>query len=84
MDTTMAEASSSSSTTTAYLDVRPPLSRHKTAEYLAVEDRYAHIDRILDRRGPWTDEVFVGGQEVRSAVSNRQRRMRLLKLHPTD
>lgn len=28
------------------------------------ETRYADIDRVLDNRGPWTDEAFVGGQQV--------------------
>lgn len=32
--------------------------------YLADEGRYAHIDKVLDRRGPWTDESFVGGKTV--------------------
>lgn len=30
------------------------------------ESRYADIDMVLDRRGPWTDEAFVGGQQVRT------------------
>ncbi|WVQ86114.1 hypothetical protein IAT38_008282 [Cryptococcus sp. DSM 104549] len=29
--------------------------------YLADESRFADVDKILDRRGPWTDEQFVGG-----------------------
>lgn len=32
--------------------------------YLADNDRYAHIDKVLDRKGPWTDEAFVGGDPV--------------------
>lgn len=28
------------------------------------ESRYADIDTVLDRRGPWTAEEFVGGQQV--------------------
>lgn len=34
------------------------------------ESKYNAIDRILDRRGPWTAEEFVGGQLV-SVVSRR-------------
>ena len=30
------------------------------------ESRYADIDTVLDRRGPWTAEEFVGGQQVSS------------------
>ena len=33
-------------------------------EYKRDESRYAHIDRILDRKGPWTADEFQGGQTV--------------------
>ena len=36
----------------------------KVAAYLKDETRYAAIDKVLDRRGPWTAEEFVGGAEV--------------------
>lgn len=64
MDSVMAEGSSSTMALERLAPRPPPLGRHKTAEYLAVQDRYAHVDRVLDRRGPWTDEAFVGGQEA--------------------
>ena len=28
------------------------------------ESKYVDIDRILDRKGPWTEDHFVGGQQV--------------------
>jgi hypothetical protein len=32
--------------------------------YLGDASRYQTIDYLLDRRGPWTDEQFVGGSSV--------------------
>lgn len=40
----------------------------KVAAYLEDETRYEAIDRVLDRRGPWTAEEFVGGLEVSPGV----------------
>ena len=37
--------------------------------YLANEDRYGDIDKVLDRRGPWTDEEFQAGQAVGGRMS---------------
>jgi len=34
------------------------------------ESRYADIDMVLDRKGPWTQDHFVGGQAVRSYFLN--------------
>ena len=34
------------------------------------ESRYADIDMVLDRKGPWTQDHFVGGQAVRPCFSN--------------
>jgi ubiquitin-activating enzyme E1 C len=36
----------------------------KVTAYLKDETRYEAIDKVLDRRGPWTAEEFVGGSEV--------------------
>ena len=44
----------------------------KVKEYLADSSRYRAIDRVLDRRGPWTDEQFVGGSDVRCDVPSSQ------------
>lgn len=53
----------------------PPLHRHNSltttqerarTKYLSTSDaiKYESIDRVLDRRGGRTDEMFVGGEEV--------------------
>ena len=28
------------------------------------ESKYVDIDRVLNRKGPWTEDHFVGGQQV--------------------
>lgn len=56
---TMADVAMASSSTVPYG------SPNRTAAYLASSTRYRDVDRILDRRGPWTDEQFQGGQAVR-------------------
>lgn len=28
------------------------------------ESKYVDTDRVLDRKGPWTEDHFVGGQQV--------------------
>jgi hypothetical protein len=33
---------------------------------LAPEDKYGDVDRVLDTKGPFTDEAFQGGKEVSS------------------
>jgi hypothetical protein len=35
-----------------------------STSYLKDETRYSQIDKVLDRRGPWSDEAFVGGTQV--------------------
>ena len=48
--------------------VANPASSQQYTEYIGNSDRYAAVDRVLDNRGPWTDEQFVGGSTVRHAV----------------
>ncbi|WVR08735.1 hypothetical protein IAU60_005793 [Kwoniella sp. DSM 27419] len=40
-------------------------SSSKIDDYLADTGRFTSIDKVLDRRGPWTDERFVGGQDTK-------------------
>jgi hypothetical protein len=37
---------------------------NKGTGYLEDETRYRDIDMVLDRKGPWTHEQFIGGQQV--------------------
>jgi len=37
--------------------------------YLADQGRYRDIDMVLDKRGPWTHEQFVGGEQVRGFLA---------------
>lgn len=56
------------------MDQNPP---EEVARYLAAPHRYADVDKVLDRRGPWTAEEFVGGSTVsRSAASAHPRQKR--------
>ncbi|WWC98304.1 hypothetical protein V866_005195 [Kwoniella sp. B9012] len=48
-------------------------SSSKLASYLADESRFASIDKILDRRGPWTDERFEGGQGTKDFLRNQSK-----------
>ncbi|KAK8850667.1 hypothetical protein IAR55_004587 [Kwoniella newhampshirensis] len=45
----------------------------KLTSYLADETRFAHIDKVLDRRGPWTDERFVGGKETKDFLRTQSK-----------
>lgn len=49
-------------------DAGPSMTREARRQaFLAASeaDRFAHVDKVLDKRGPTTDEAFAGGQEVR-------------------
>jgi hypothetical protein len=35
------------------------------------ESKYVDIDRVLDRKGPWTEDHFVGGQQVCPSFQKR-------------
>jgi len=41
------------------------------SSHLADEDKYVHVDKILDRRGPWTEEQFVGGSLAKDALRTK-------------
>ncbi len=36
--------------------------------YVGDEGRYAHVDRVLDRTGPWTEEGYQGAATVSSGI----------------
>jgi hypothetical protein len=70
-------AVSSSSTMATSITTPPPIpglsaafhptaSSQARASYLATPEsiKYSHINKVLDRRGPTSDEAFVGGQVV--------------------
>ncbi|ORX40796.1 hypothetical protein BD324DRAFT_575151 [Kockovaella imperatae] len=46
-------------------------SSKRYASYLANSNRYEAVDRMLDRRGPWTDEQFVGGSEAKAFLRQK-------------
>ncbi len=39
-------------------------SKRNLDDYVRDQGRYAHIGKVLDRRGPWTAEEFQGGSTV--------------------
>jgi hypothetical protein len=39
-----------------------------TRRYVEDESRYAHVDKVLDRKGPWTVEQFPAGMTVSSLL----------------
>lgn len=39
-------------------------SSRAAGHYIQDEKRYAHVDRVLDRKGPWTVDGFEEGQQV--------------------
>ncbi|ORY28035.1 hypothetical protein BCR39DRAFT_468765 [Naematelia encephala] len=47
------------------------VGRSSPKAYLADEGRWESIDRVLDRRGPWTDEQFVGGRETKDVLRSK-------------
>ncbi|WRT70845.1 uncharacterized protein IL334_007844 [Kwoniella shivajii] len=48
-------------------------SSSKLEFYLADTSRFESIDKILDRRGPWTNELFQGGQGTKDFLRNQSK-----------
>ena len=42
----------------------------QTSRFLEDNGRYAHVDKVLDRQGPWTNEEFQGGKTVKLGSLN--------------
>ncbi|KAK4688751.1 NEDD8-activating enzyme E1, partial [Tremellales sp. Uapishka_1] len=40
-------------------------SSRSTTNHLENESRFSHVDKVLDRRGPWTNPGFVGGKQTK-------------------
>ncbi|EIW66247.1 hypothetical protein TREMEDRAFT_35200 [Tremella mesenterica DSM 1558] len=43
----------------------------RVTNYIADQSRWSVIDKVLDRRGPWTDEVFLGGQQTKDVLRTK-------------
>lgn len=41
-----------------------PAERRQAFLAASEAERFAHVDKVLDKPGPTTDEAFAGGQEV--------------------